>query len=65
MSFPRSYYTNQSRHAYFCSCGKVVHGNGGRAGHAYMHEQRKDGHHEVSRSAAMAQRPLHNADSDA
>lgn len=33
-----------TKHAFYCSCGKVVHGNGGKAGHAYMHEQAKDGH---------------------
>lgn len=33
-----------AKHAHYCSCGKVVWGNGGKAGHAYMHERRQDGH---------------------
>lgn len=31
-------------HAHYCSCGKVVHGNGGKAGHGYMHARHADGH---------------------
>ncbi len=31
-----------AKHAYFCSCGKIVRGNGGKASHAYMHERRGD-----------------------
>lgn len=33
-----------AKHAYFCSCGYVVHGNGAKAGHGRMHQQRADGH---------------------
>lgn len=40
----QAYFTNQARHAYHCSCGKTVHGNGGRAGHMDMHERRGDDH---------------------
>jgi len=29
----------------WCSCGKVVHGNGARAAHRKMHERKKDGHY--------------------
>lgn len=41
--------------AYFCTCGAIVHGNGGKAGHAWMHENAPqgrglgDGHHYVNR----------------
>lgn len=58
MTPPRTYYTNQARHAYFCTCGKVVHGNGGRAGHFYMHEQRNDGHRETTRTRYFELFPL-------
>lgn len=30
--------------ASFCSCGKVVHGNGGRHSHHAMHVRLRDGH---------------------
>jgi hypothetical protein len=29
-----------ARHAYFCKCGKVVHGNGARAMHFYIEGER-------------------------
>lgn len=29
-----------AKHAHFCSCGKVVHGNGGKAAHQAMHERK-------------------------
>jgi hypothetical protein len=35
------------RHAripHYCSCGKIVHGNGGKAAHKAMHVRAKDGH---------------------
>lgn len=34
-----------AKFAHHCTCGRIVHGNGGKAGHAYMHEQAGDGHH--------------------
>ena len=40
--------------AYFCSCGKVVHGNGGRSNHREMHERRSDGHRFVTRETYLA-----------
>lgn len=33
-----------AKHPHYCSCLRVVFGNGGQAGHAYMHERRGDGH---------------------
>lgn len=33
-----------TRHATYCSCGRVVWGNGGRSQHREMHERRGDGH---------------------
>ena len=29
-----------AKRSYFCSCGKIVHGNGGKASHAAMHERK-------------------------
>lgn len=43
--------TWHARHAYYCSCGKIVHGNGGRASHADMHERREDGHRFITSRA--------------
>ena len=43
-----------ANHAHYCSCGKVVNGNGGKAGHEYMHERRKDGHTWLTRAAWLA-----------
>jgi hypothetical protein len=39
-----------AKRAYYCTCGKIVHGNGGRASHFDMHERRGDGHHRISGS---------------
>lgn len=33
-----------TKHASFCSCGKIVHGNGAYAAHRAMHVRRADGH---------------------
>jgi hypothetical protein len=33
-----------AKRPYHCSCGKVVFGNGARAGHFAMHKRRADGH---------------------
>jgi hypothetical protein len=38
-------------YAHFCSCGRVVFGNGAQASHRAMHERRGDGHHYLIRSA--------------
>lgn len=40
-----------ANHARYCSCGKVVYGNGGRWSHHDMHERRADGHRYISYSA--------------
>ena len=37
-----------ANHEFYCTCGKIVRGNGGRAGHAWMHERRGDGHYYTS-----------------
>lgn len=37
-----------ARHASYCSCGKIVHGNGGHYQHRAMHERRGDDHRYVS-----------------
>lgn len=42
--------TAHTKHAHYCSCGRVVFGNGGKAGHGYMHEQRRDGHTWIGRT---------------
>lgn len=34
-----------AKHAHFCSCGRVVHGNGAKAAHRAMHARAGDGHH--------------------
>lgn len=33
-----------AKHAHYCTCSRIVFGNGGKASHAYMHEQRNDGY---------------------
>lgn len=38
-----------AKHAYFCTCGRVVHGNGAKYTHAAMHKRRNDGHGYVVR----------------
>ena len=42
-----------AKHPYFCSCGKVVHGNGAKAMHFYIGgdrwKGRRDGHVQVGR----------------
>lgn len=40
-----------TKHKTYCTCGKVVCGNGGRAAHQAMHERRGDGHRGVTRDA--------------
>jgi len=37
-----------TKHRDCCTCGMVVHGNGGRYVHTEMHKRRKDGHHAVT-----------------
>ena len=43
-----------AKHAYFCSCGYVVHGNGARAKHRDMHKRKDDGHSYWSHTAWIA-----------
>lgn len=33
-----------ARHAHYCTCGFVAHGNGGIASHRAMHARKRDGH---------------------
>ena len=43
-----------AKHAHFCSCGYVVHGNGAKAKHGAMHKRKVDGYHWWSRTAWQA-----------
>jgi hypothetical protein len=47
-----------AKHAYFCRCGRVVHGNGARAMHFYVggdrYAGRREGHREIGRDAYYA-----------
>lgn len=38
-----------ANHGYFCTCGRIVHGNGGRANHRDMHKRNDDGHRFTTR----------------
>lgn len=38
----------------YCSCGRTVHGNGGKSAHAVMHERLGDGHHYVTQAEQIA-----------
>ena len=38
-----------ANHAYYCECGKVVCGNGGRAGHFRTDGSPREGHREIGR----------------
>jgi len=44
-----------AKHADFCSCGKIVHGNGGRYQHREMHHRKQDGHHAITQESWRAQ----------
>jgi len=44
-----------AKHGFFCSCGKVVHGNGAKAMHHAMHARKQDGHRYVSRERWLAE----------
>lgn len=37
-----------ARRGYFCSCGAIVHGNGGKHNHREMHRRVQDGHRYVT-----------------
>jgi hypothetical protein len=39
-----------AKHESYCSCGRIVHGNGGRHNHREMHERAGDGHRYVTRA---------------
>lgn len=43
-----------TKHKDYCSCGRVVYGNGGRAIHRAMHERKKDGHRPLVEDAWRA-----------
>ena len=36
--------SRHAKRAHCCSCGKIVHGNGGKTAHAAMHERRGEWH---------------------
>lgn len=50
-----------SKHAYFCACGKVVHGNGARAMHFYVRGDRylgrREGHAAITRDGFFRRFP--------
>lgn len=37
-----------ANYANYCSCGRIVHGNGGKYNHREMHERAGDGHRYVT-----------------
>lgn len=37
-----------ANHEAYCSCGRIVHGNGGKWNHRDMHERASDGHRYVT-----------------
>lgn len=39
-----------ARRAWFCTCGRTIHGNGGSTSHAAKHKREGDGHHYVTAS---------------
>lgn len=40
-----------ARRASHCTCGKTVHGNGGRTAHSAMHKRKADGHYFMTATA--------------
>lgn len=42
-----------TKHRGYCTCGRVVCGNGGIHNHGQMHKRRKDGHYFMTYSAYM------------
>jgi hypothetical protein len=40
-----------AKRASYCTCGKVVHGNGGSHMHRAMHKRKDDGHYYMTYSA--------------
>lgn len=45
-----------ARRASFCTCGKVVHGNGGRTSHRAMHKRKGDSHYYMTPTAYARRR---------
>lgn len=43
-----------TRYKHYCSCGKVVHGNGGKANHTAMHRRRGDSDHYLTEDGYRA-----------
>jgi hypothetical protein len=46
-----------TKHKTYCTCGKIVCGNGGQAMHRDMHERKGDGHHGITLDAWRAMFP--------
>lgn len=44
-----------ARHGFYCSCGKIVHGNGAKHMHREMHRRHGDGHRYISMTAYREQ----------
>ncbi len=49
-----------TKHADYCTCGRVVRGNGGRASHRHMHHVDGDGHHGVTADVWRRMFPEHD-----
>ena len=46
------------KHKGYCTCGRVVSGNGGQHSHRAMHERRQDGHRFMTYSQYLASKPI-------
>ena len=44
MAKVRAANSNHAMNGHYCSCGKVVWGNGGKAGHQNSHKRKQDSH---------------------
>ena len=42
--------SRHARRAHYCSCGKIVRGNGGAASHRAMHDRKGDGYDRATRT---------------
>jgi hypothetical protein len=47
-----------AKRASYCTCGKVVHGNGGEHMHREMHKRKGDGHYYMTYTAYCERKKL-------
>lgn len=47
-----------AKHENYCTCGKIVHGNGGAASHKAMHMRKGEVHHYMTYTAWRDQTSL-------